>query len=119
MVKMSDNRLLKFDRWFLAPWRIGKVPFTGSWFYISAKFDQTTIERFIEAFLLSFIDPIIAIIGEIYKERANGTGNDNCMGLKDGKHFPRSACKQGANVIDFAGTVLGVLVYVFFIERNF
>lgn len=24
-----DNRILKFDRWFLAPFKLFKVPFTG------------------------------------------------------------------------------------------
>ncbi len=107
-----DNRILKFDKWFLAPKRIFKVPFTGSWFYISAKFDQTTILRFLEAFALSFIDPRLPLIGEVYKFRATGTGNDNCMGLIDGKHIPKAACKQGANLIDFAGTLVGIIVFL-------
>lgn len=108
----SDNRILKIEKWIVPPRKIFKVPFTGSWFYLSAKFDKTTIERFIEALAWSFfVSPIIPLLIEVGKFRATGRGNDNCMGLKDGKHFPKSACKQGANVIDFFGTLIGIKVF--------
>lgn len=90
--------------WIFGPIRLFAIPAHGADFWISAKFDQTTVVRVIVNFVLSsLLSPAILVAGEFYLQTGSGTGNDACVG--------RLLCKQGFNFVDLAGSLLGVLLW--------
>jgi hypothetical protein len=101
--------------WLKPPTKIGHIPFHGSDFWWSAKFDKTTIVRLVLAPVFTsiafFLPYPFNLIGfgmiaawETAMQTGNGTGNDNCVGI--------DRCKQGANLIDWLAVVVFVVAAI-------
>jgi hypothetical protein len=98
-------------RWLKPPTKLFPIPFHGSDFWWSAKFDKTTVVRLVLAPVFTLIAYFLPypfnLIGfgiiaafETGIQFANGTGNDNCVG--------ENKCKQAFNLIDW----LAVIIFV-------
>lgn len=88
---------------FWGPKRLFQIPLHGSDFWVSAKFDRTTVFRLLVAPALAFVWPGLPVLLETGMQLANGAGNEICMLIH--------RCKQGANGIDLMAMVLPGLTF--------
>lgn len=91
--------------YIVPPTPLFKIPFTGAdYFWWSVKFDYTTLNHFLIAFVLAifFKWEWVAIYAFTYEALGKGIGMASCVG--------EGLCLQGSNILDAGWMTLGILL---------